>query len=425
MQTYCLARKAIQIMLFVCLFPFLPSKLVAQSHLYDSCQFDSQLDMKDLLGRFRKSKFPVIKKEAKNFQFAILPAGGYTSNTGVAIALGANALFTLKGATKESSALTSITYTQYSQTILPFQVSIWTRHDRFNVLLDYRYINYPTSVYGLGDQLKIDTGYTVNFSWLKLHQSILTKVGKNMYLGLGLYYDYFWNISEKSLPTAASNTRIGFGSAFEYYTDHKIPADEETAFGPAFKFLYDSRNNPVNASKGIYFSSMYHPSFKSWGSDDNWATWMFDARKYISLSENKYKVLALWAYYWGNSGNPPFLLYPSTGWDDLWNTGRGFSQGRYRGANMFYLESEYRFQITKNGLLGGVLFTNLQHFPNEVYTSYSKFQGQQNANVTAMGFGTGLRVKFNKCSKTNLAIDMGFGQSMPKPWFAINLGEVF
>ena len=42
------------------------------------------------------------------------------------------------------------------------------------------------------------------------------------------------------------------------------------------------------------------------------------------------------------------------------NTGRGFIQGRFRGKNFVYGEAEYRFGITRNRLLGGVVFSNAQ-----------------------------------------------------------------
>jgi hypothetical protein len=56
------------------------------------------------------------------------------------------------------------------------------------------------------------------------------------------------------------------------------------------------------------------------------------------------------------------LLLPSTGWDDQFNTGRGYIQGRFRGKNMVKLEGEYRYRITRNGLIGGVVFANVENF---------------------------------------------------------------
>ena len=42
------------------------------------------------------------------------------------------------------------------------------------------------------------------------------------------------------------------------------------------------------------------------------------------------------------------------------NTGRGFTQGRFRGKNFVYGEADYRFGIARNRLLGGVAFANAQ-----------------------------------------------------------------
>jgi hypothetical protein len=82
---------------------------------------------------------------------------------------------------------------------------------------------------------------------------------------------------------------------------------------------------------------------------------------------------------------------------------------------MLYLESEYRFQITNNGLLGGVVFVNAESLSAAPGT---KLQSIQPA------FGPGLRIKLNKVSRTNVAIDYGFGLQGSKGLF-IDVGEAF
>ena len=400
---------------------------LAQDDAIDSSQFSGQVDMKDVVHQIFGNSPEAKNKSTKNFQFALFPILGYTSNTGFAAAVGANAVFKLSGSTRQSNIYTSFTYTQFNQTILPFAASIWSRHDRFNFILDNRYINYPSSLYGLRGISKLDSGYSVNFKWLKLHASVLTRLMNNFYGGLGLYYDYFWDIEEDGVPvvTPTANNPLGIASAFEHYVGKKTPPGKERAFGPAFRLLYDSRDNPVNAWKGFYGSLLFHPVFKGSLSDTNWSSLVIDARKYFSFSKTRENVLAFWAYYWQAFGKPSFLLLPSTGWDDFWNTGRGYSQGRYRGNSMQYLEAEYRFQVTNNGLLGGVLFSNLENFPKEIFTSYSEHKDREGVDALSLGAGLGFRVKFNKYSKTNVAFDIGFGQDVPRPWFAVNLGEVF
>ena len=96
-------------------------------------------------------------------------------------------------------------------------------------------------------------------------------------------------------------------------------------------------------------------------------------------------------------GTPPCLDLPSIGWDDYSNTGRGYVPGRYTGRNLLYLESEYRFVLTRNGLLGGVVFGNLESISRNLSSSL---------NSVIPGCGLGLRIKENKYSNTNIAIDL-------------------
>ena len=110
---------------------------------------------------------------------------------------------------------------------------------------------------------------------------------------------------------------------------------------------------------------------------------LIDLRKYIPL--NSHDVLAIWSYSWLTlGGKPPYLLLPSTGWDDTYNTGRGFIQGRYRGRNFLYLETEYRFKISRNGLLGAVVFANTQSISKEMNSNFHSL---------AFGYGAGIRIK--------------------------------
>lgn len=82
---------------------------------------------------------------------------------------------------------------------------------------------------------------------------------------------------------------------------------------------------------------------------------------------------------------------------------------------MLYAESEYRFNLTRNGLLGAVLFANAQSFSTAASLKLQKVQ-------PAAGFG--IRIKLNKKSDTNVAIDYGFGTQGMRGLF-VNIGEVF
>ena len=84
-------------------------------------------------------------------------------------------------------------------------------------------------------------------------------------------------------------------------------------------------------------------------------------------------------------------------------------------TDMIYLESEYRFGISKNGLIGGVIFANTESLSEYPFNHLEKF---------LPGAGIGLRLKMNRQSKANIAIDYGFGMNGSQGFF-FNIGEVF
>jgi outer membrane protein assembly factor BamA len=339
--------------------------------------------------------------------FSVVPAIGYTLQTGFAGIISGNMAWynDMAGNSKISSVSTNVTYSQYHQTIIPFQINIWTKGNRYNIITDCRFIDYPSSIYGLGEQTDPNEGHAIDFSGIKFHQTIMKALSGNFYIGAGYYFDKFWNIQNVDSLSDDLNRQL-----------KKTLGNKETASGVVLRFLYDSRLNQINPQQGIYLNIAYRSNLKSLGSDSNWQSVLIDSRAYFHFPKRCRNVLGFWIMEWLTaSGSPPYLLLPSTGWDDNYNSGRGYIQGRFRGNNMQYFESEYRFGISANGLIGGVAFVNLQHFSSDISTAYNKI---------FPGYGLGLRVKLNKHSGANLCIDYGFGQKSSRGFF-VNLGEIF
>jgi hypothetical protein len=115
------------------------------------------------------------------------------------------------------------------------------------------------------------------------------------------------------------------------------------------------------------------------------------------------------------AGNPPYLDLPATASDTYGNTGRGYEQNRFSGKNMIDIETELRFVISRNGLVGGVVFANAESFSEPVNNRFE---------VLSPAVGFGLRIKLNKFSATNVCFDYGIG-TRDSHGFAGNLGEVF
>ena len=81
---------------------------------------------------------------------------------------------------------------------------------------------------------------------------------------------------------------------------------------------------------------------------------------------------------------------------------------------MLYAEAEYRFDFTKNGLWGAVIFTNMQSYTEPKNNKFS---------YILPAVGAGLRLKFNKYSDSNITFDVAVGKESFNWYF--NLNEVF
>ena len=371
-----------------------------------------QKDVMDVVSRVlgieAKSEDELIKVAEKPFHFSVLPGLGYTLQTRMAAAITGNAAFYTTADKKENLSTTyaGITYTQNKQLVAQAINNIWTRHNRFNFSTDLRYMKYPQSTFGLGGKNdKIIDENPMNFQYLRFYQTALTKMGKKLYGGVGYFLDYHFNISEAGYE----NGRV---SDFTLYS----PVTQSFSSGVGLVLLADGRDNPINPSRGYYGQILYRNHMPALGSDDAWQSLLIDLRKYIPIKGVRQNLLAFWTYNWiVLKGKAPYLALPSTSWDPFTNTGRGYIQGRFRSTGMLYFESEYRFGISRNGMLGGVVFANLQSFeqwPNR------RFLYVQPA------VGGGLRFKINKYTKTNISIDYGFGVDGSRGLF-INMGELF
>ncbi|HEX3767838.1 MAG TPA: hypothetical protein VHT72_05640, partial [Puia sp.] len=231
----------------------------------------------------------------------------------------------------------------------------------------------------------------------------LRKIKDNLYAGGGYQLDYHWSIQQVNPPVQK--------------TDYDIYGFSTTSLssGLAVDILYDSRKSSVNPAGGTFYANLsFLQNAVFLGSNSSWNSVLIDIRKYFRMPGNN--VLALWSYnVFTLSGNPPYLDLPGTGTDTYNNTGRGYIYDRFIGRKMVDLEIEYRYHITRNGLLGGVVFANAESLSE---LNNNRFE------VISPAAGIGLRIKFNKFSNTNVGIDYGIGTHGSRGFYG-NLGEVF
>ncbi len=390
-----------------------PENQIPDKAINDSIKIYKQVSQADLVDVFHKwfrlspsTKSTDIKPGEKPV-FTLFPALGYTLQTSYAAILSSNLVFYTSNIPDSRLSVLNIspTYSVNKQFIFPVLLNIWLQGDKYNLIGDWRYMKYPQSTFGLGSNSILAMENPMDFNYLRIYQYLTRKISRKFTAGLGYTIDYHWNISEEG---------ISDGTVSDY--DRYGVSPHSTSSGIALMLSHDSRQNPVNPKQGDNIQLILRNNLKFFGSDRNWQSLLVNAAKYIPLNKRQSQTLAFWNYDWIIlNGHPPYLDLPATGWDNSYNTGRGFIQGRFRGNTMFYFETEYRFNITCNGVLGGVLFSNAETVSRAPSRKLEKLQP---------GYGLGLRIKLNKKSNTNLAVDYGFGTSGMRGFF-VNLGEVF
>jgi hypothetical protein len=246
----------------------------------------------------------------------------------------------------------------------------------------------------------------MEFKLSRWYATLFRRTSGPVYVGIGYHYDDYAEIVDERAV-------LGETTPFTEYTGSAVTRTR--ASGVSINLLGDTRDNIVNPSTGYYLSGAFRDYLKNLGSDLNWQEFWTEVRLYAKLPQQSPNVLAFWIYSWLTFGPAPYLDLPAVGWDTYGRGGRGYLQGRSRGLNQIYFETEYRKQLTRDGLLGAVGFLNL------MATSDPQSQVFGRAD---WGGGVGLRVKFNKRSNTNLAVDHGWGEAGSRGWF-MGMTEVF
>lgn len=241
-------------------------------------------------------------------------------------------------------------------------------------------------------------------------EKVYKEISKGLFLGAGVSFDIRRKMVESDTalltPYKIYNSRHGFNN------DHYL------ANALLLNVQYTTRDNQNRAYKGMYADAGIRVNQRWLGSSKNALQVNTDVRKYISLSSHHPEhVIALWN--WGAytiAGHVPYLELPGTAKDMGSRSGRGYTIGYFKGANYNYSEVEYRFPITRNKFLSGVTFFHLQTASDE--------SGTKLFQVWQPGGGAGLRILFNKATRTNLCLDYAVGKFGARGFF-LGLNEAF
>jgi hypothetical protein len=394
---------------FVTWFLLLQLFIVNTGAQINSANNDSIRARKDMIDVFLK----IIKRNSTNTPdtikkkvfFSLLPAGSGTSGNRMSIS-SINASFYLGN--PKNTNLSNVSFYPATNFASYFQFKIfpnlWLSDNQWNIPGKLELSRIHQNTYGLGANTSPDSLNIIDYNLASSNLTINREFLPHFFLGLGYNLDYFYNIGEEWDKS--------YTSEFESYGIGTGPTTISS--GITLNFLFDSRRNSINPLQGLFSHLFLRINSPVFGSDYKWNSIYFDTRKYISFSNIRHRALAFWGLYWSTWGDVPYLNLPGNALDFSGWTGRGYYRARYRGKQMIYGETEYRFDLTRSGLLGGVLFVNAESFtdPNSKRFKY-----------ILPAAGLGCRLKFNKYSDSNITGDIAFGKNSFN-WY-ISLNEAF
>jgi hypothetical protein len=367
-------------------------------------------------------KTPPDPAQAKAWDYrkrmlAILPTFGYKPSSGFTI--GASGSLTKylgnPNTTRISSAVMGVSLSSKNQTSLTARFGASGRNDRWRLDGDNRFQWTSQDSYGLGTGTTPEDAVNTKFDFFRVYNTAFYELTDSVYAGVGFHYSTHTNIR----PGSGAEATWADSDFVSYSQKYGFDLNSQSSSSVSLNLMLDTRDNAINASRGWMASAAYRPFFKNvFGSDSAWQEVYLDVRNYVKLKKDGRQRLAFWVY--GDlvvSGVAPYFDLPALGMDAYGRTGRGYVEGRYRGEELLYGEIEYRATLTRNGLLGMVAFANTT-------TLGSHETGEKLFDSFVPGAGIGLRVLFNKRSRTNLCIDFGRGRHGSKGVY-LGLQEAF
>ncbi|MES2646470.1 MAG: BamA/TamA family outer membrane protein [Bacteroidota bacterium] len=397
---------------------------------------DKPCIQKDLPGIIREWRGkPPKKNQSKNHSLLIIPSAGVSPTSGFMV--GAAAQFVTRDKRPKSmySFLNGSFYvTTKKQILFSVKNNVYAKNDNIFLSGDWRFLIFSQPTYGLGTNAPeggaLKRHYSINgydvkddslvqpmrFNHVRFYQTISWRIRQQpLFAGVGYHLDYYFGIKDEKLDTV--NNLLT--SHYLYSRSFGFSNKKYATSGVSLNLTGDTRDNLVNPRKGYFYNINWrlYPTFL--GSSKNSTMLNLEWRSFYNVSKtDKRKILGAWLM--GNFtpvGKLPYLSLPALGYDQRGRSGRGYAQGRFRGANMIYGEGEYRFPLSAcGGIFGGVIFANFTttDTPNNTLNVFGNI---------APGAGVGLRVMVDKLSKSNLQVDFGVGRKSFGVY--IGVGETF
>jgi hypothetical protein len=235
-----------------------------------------------------RAKPQAAGEEAEVRRSSLVLAPYVTASPLVGVGFGVAAAGTLQRGDPETTRLskfsTSVLVTTEGQVQVPVRTDIVLPGNRWNLVGLWAWKKFPIPTWGLGGNTPESAKTIVDYQLLRFYEIVNRQVASDFYLGAGYRLDYFVDVVNEDAAlgeTAFSTYPYGTGSS-------------SLNSSLALNALYDTRDSPVFATRGVYANLSYAFTPRFLGSDTTWQSAYLDLRGYRLLSRR----LALGARCW-------------------------------------------------------------------------------------------------------------------------------
>ncbi len=365
-----------------------------------SAQEDASIDKDSSATKGNFFQRMIVPDSTQLFRFKLLPILTYSPET--RLGLGAGFVFywdyaTASPGTNSSLAQSFFYFTQNNQIDWTSILELYTNENRFFISGKIGYLKFPQYYYGVGNDLIEEEKESFSFNQLYVDLRNRVLISHGIYVGLDYYFNSNYNLIWKEDSRFANDP---FYVGTEGYLLSGI--------GP--EITYDTRDFPFNPLRGSYISALMLVFSDALGSEYKYNSYQLDLRHFIPINKKKKWVIAVNLYGLFAKGEVPFNRLPALGGSQIM---RGYYSGRFRDHNYIAGQLEWRMPIWKIIALrtwvgAGQVAANFDQF----HTSGFK------ANI-----GVGIRVEFDKKSRSTIRLDQGFGES--QSGFYLKINEAF
>ena len=361
----------------------------------------SAFSQKKLIDRF----FSNTKDSTRSASFLPLPVLGYAQETGLEFGvLPMYSFYTERTDTlTRSSAISGMaTYTTEKQSNFYIKTDLWLPFNKYHILSELRYKNFPFQFYGVGDRTREEDRELITQQLFRAIGEVEKQVARGAYTGAGIRYENYRFRSANQGPFLPNPYGV-------------FDRDGGQVLYLGLSQIIDSRNTNTYTTGGTYIRLAYAYAPDLFGGDNfTGSSTKLDFRTFRDLRAGK--VLGIQGIYQSVQGSrAPFYLLQELGNDMMM---RGYYTGRYRDQNLLALQSEFRYRFIPR--LGVAAFAAA----GTVYGNR-----QLNFRDIKPALGAGVRYFFDLDRGLSVRMDYAVGEKRAgekrQSGFYLSLGEAF